>query len=171
MSSLTYAEVGATLAPALPPRYRHLSSSRVVEGVSFEAAALRLFSWDVHRAAGLEVPDDQPAATLGADVVMRLSVGLARARVSLPVPCRVVAVVDEVGRAGFAYGTLDGHPERGEELFLLESAGSGVRATVRAFSRPATPLARLAGPAGRRAQDLMTARYLQAMTEPSDLPA
>jgi uncharacterized protein (UPF0548 family) len=31
------------------------------------------------------------------------------------VPCRVVYVVDEPRRAGFAYGTLPGHPEIGGE--------------------------------------------------------
>ena len=34
-------------------------------------------------------------------------------------PCRVVYVVDEPDRRGFAYGTLPGHPESGEELFLV----------------------------------------------------
>jgi uncharacterized protein (UPF0548 family) len=32
------------------------------------------------------------------------------------VPCRVVYVLDEPERRGFAYGTLPGHPESGEEL-------------------------------------------------------
>ena len=36
------------------------------------------------------------------------------------IPARVVYVVDEPARRGFAYGTLHGHPESGEEAFLVE---------------------------------------------------
>ena len=35
--------------------------------------------------------------------------------------------------------------------------------TITAFSRPATPLARIAGPFGRAIQDHITARYLRAL--------
>src|SRR3712207_7231330 len=59
---------------------------------------------------------------------------------------RVVYTVEEPDRAGFAYGTLPGHPERGEELFLLDRAPDGqLRLTISAFSRPATWLARAGG--------------------------
>src|SRR6516165_10414442 len=34
--------------------------------------------------------------------------------------CRVVYAVDEESRFGFAWGTLPGHAERGEERFLVE---------------------------------------------------
>ena len=36
------------------------------------------------------------------------------------VPARVVYVIDEPLRKGFAYGTLPGHPETGEEAFIVE---------------------------------------------------
>ena len=52
-------------------------------------------------------------------------------------PCRVVYVVDEPDRRGFAYGTLPGHAESGEELFLVryDPATDEVYAEVTAFSR------------------------------------
>ena len=40
--------------------------------------------------------------------------------VQMVVPCRIVSVFKEVDSFGFAYGTLPGHPERGEESFVLE---------------------------------------------------
>jgi uncharacterized protein (UPF0548 family) len=65
--------------------------------------------------------------------------------------------VDEAGpvaRFGFAYGTLPGHAESGEERFLVEwdRTGDAVRYDVLAFSRPRHPLARLGYPLTRRAQ-------------------
>jgi uncharacterized protein (UPF0548 family) len=68
-------------------------------------------------------------------------------------------VVSEPGRCGFAYGTLPGHPESGEEAFLLEQHDDGtVTFAVTAFSRPATALARAAGPLGRAIQSHLTSR-------------
>ncbi|HEV8560641.1 MAG TPA: DUF1990 family protein [Actinophytocola sp.] len=43
----------------------------------------------------------------------------------MPAPGRVVHVVEEEHRRGFAYGTLPGHPECGEEAFLLERHADG----------------------------------------------
>jgi uncharacterized protein (UPF0548 family) len=76
-----------------------------------------------------------------------------------------VHVIDEPTRQGFAYGTLPGHPERGEEAFVLDRHGDGsVSFTVTAFSRPATLLAKLGGPVGHLVQNLMTDRYLGSLS-------
>jgi len=67
--------------------------------------------------------------------------------------CRIVYVVDEEQRFGFAYGTLPGHAECGEELFLVDMDESGtVRYSLSAFSRPRNWLARLAYPLARAYQ-------------------
>ena len=51
---------------------------------------------------------------------------------------------------GFAYGTLPGHPENGEEAFVVSmSPDQVVRFEIQAFSRPGGPLVRLVGPIGR----------------------
>lgn len=64
--------------------------------------------------------------------------------------CRIVYVLDEVDRFGFAYGTLPGHVECGEELFMVEKGPDGqVRYVVKAFSRPRIWVARLAYPLAR----------------------
>jgi len=71
--------------------------------------------------------------------------------------CRIIYVVDEpipVQRFGFAYGTLPGHAERGEERFLIEwdQADNSVWYDILAVSRPRDPLARLAYPFTRMVQ-------------------
>jgi uncharacterized protein (UPF0548 family) len=75
---------------------------------------------------------------------------------------RIVYVIDEdAGEAGdetvkfgFAYGTLPGHVEMGEELFLVEwdRATDVVAYNILAFSRPRHPLVRLGRPLVRRLQ-------------------
>ncbi|WP_159793017.1 DUF1990 family protein [Puerhibacterium puerhi] len=155
----TYPEVGAT-ADGAPPGYRAHGRSRRLHGVDLRAAADRLLTWGVHEAAGLTVAAS--ARRLGAGTVVRLSLGVGRLR--LQAPCRVVYVVDEPGRAGFAYGTLPGHPESGEQRFLLEQAADGTLTfSVTSFSRPAGALARAGGPVARRVQDVMASRYVAAL--------
>jgi uncharacterized protein (UPF0548 family) len=83
----------------------------------------------------------------------------------IDVTCRIVAVVDEPDRQGFAYGTLPVHPEIGEEAFLIVRDDSGVRFDVEAISRPSHPLARLISPLMNRLQDRAVGKYLTAMTQ------
>jgi uncharacterized protein (UPF0548 family) len=71
--------------------------------------------------------------------------------------CRVVYVLEDHGsceRFGFAYGTLAGHAEIGEERFTVEfhSEDKSVWYDNYAFSRPGSPLARLAYAYPRRLQ-------------------
>lgn len=81
-------------------------------------------------------------------------------------PARVVYVIDEPDRKGFAYGTLPGHAEEGEEAFLVHRDPEGsVWLTIRAFSRPSRWWW-LVAPALRVAQAWYTARYLRALTGP-----
>jgi len=89
---------------------------------------------------------------------------------SLRIPVRVVYVVDEPNRRGFAYGTLPGHPESGEEAFVVERRDDdSVWLTIRAFSRPAAPWLWLGYPVLRLFQAIFTSRYEHALTRP--LPA
>lgn len=158
---LTYPEVGAT-AGALPPGYHHLVRHRTVGTgeAAFRTAADRLMTWDLHRRAGIGVDPGTPPATDGTRVLLRLGRGPLR----ITAACQVVHVLDEPRRRGFAYGTLDGHPERGEERFCLEwHDDDAVVLTLTAFSRPAAWWARAAAPLARRVQDRVTQRYLHAL--------
>lgn len=67
--------------------------------------------------------------------------------------CRIVYEIKETDRFGFAYGTLPGHVECGEEIFMVERSGDGsVRYVIKAFSKPRHLLARLAYPVARAYQ-------------------
>ena len=161
----SYDEVGAT-AGELPPGYRHTRrATRLGSGRGdFEEASALLFGWEMHRRAGLTVAASG-AATAGRTVVLGVGLGLV-----LVVPCRVVYVVNEPHRHGFGYGTLPDHPEQGEESFVVVRDDAGaVWLHITAFSRPGSPLARLAGPVNRAAHALATRRYELAL-RPSRAP-
>ena len=79
-------------------------------------------------------------------------------------PVRVVYVIDEAARIGFAYGTLTGHPESGEESFIVEHRDDdSVWLTIRSFSRASTWYYRLAWPVLRFQQAKFTKLYLRAL--------
>ena len=123
----------------------------------FDRASAAVFRWTAQRGAGLRIQASGPASTPGTVVLM--TAGLRR--LGLDIPCRVVWVVDEPDRRGFAYGTLPGHPESGEESFVVALRPDGeVVYELRAFSRPGTRLSRLGGPVSGRLQTLALDRYV-----------
>ena len=66
---------------------------------------------------------------------------------------KIVYVVEAPRRFGFAYGTLPGHVESGEERLLIELADDdSVWYDILAFSRPNHFLTRLGYPFVRRLQ-------------------
>jgi uncharacterized protein (UPF0548 family) len=154
----TYPEVGATRGETLPAGYRHADVDVLIgHGPEcFERAAEGLLTWRMHRAAGFRVTATADRAAAGVQITSRLPL--------VRVPCRVVYVIDDDGERGFGYGTLPGHPVRGEESFVIRLTGAGeVRFRIRSFSRPATLPARLATPATHLAQRLFTTRYTRAL--------
>jgi len=83
---------------------------------------------------------------------------------TITAPIRVVYLIDEPDRIGFAYGTMTGHPESGEESFIVDKrADDSVWLTIRAFSRASTWYYRLAWPILRFEQARFTKRYLRAL--------
>ncbi|MGA5466697.1 DUF1990 domain-containing protein [Mycobacterium sp. NPDC050041] len=155
---LTYDEVGAT-AGRLPAGYHHVVESAVIGHgrQRFDEAGAAVMRWGMLRGAGVRVDASSEVAAVGSEVVV--GVGPVRA------PCRVVYVIDEPDRHGFAYGTLPGHAESGEELFSVrfDPATEQVYAEVRAFSRHGTWWSRLAAPVTSRMQRIITRRYLTAL--------
>ncbi|MGW2769399.1 DUF1990 family protein [Streptomyces sp. NPDC001275] len=145
----TYEEVGATREQGhCPPGFHPLHvRTRIGEGEEvFRRASEAVMTWEMHRALGVGIEANADRAAPGIDVTVTLA-GVVRA------PCRVVWTEQEPRRAGWAYGTLPGHPECGEESFLVDRTGDGtVWLTVTAFSRPAKWYVRAAGPATRGLQ-------------------
>lgn len=161
---LTYADVGATLRQTLPEGYRHTERSvRVGKGrETFDLAAEAIMSWEIQRGAGLGVLASSEVVEKEAVAVVRLTVG----PIKIDGPNRVVAVIEEQDRRGFAYGTLQGHPEEGEQAFLVEIGAEGtVTFTVRSFTKRASLLALVGGPLNSRIQDQIVERYLMALLE------
>jgi uncharacterized protein (UPF0548 family) len=159
-ASPTYSDVGATLKPSLPTGFRHDRYEIALPNRpdAFERGAEGLRQWAAHRGAGLTVEPHEPPAE-GTTVAVAAPVG----PLTAVAVCRIVALVDEADRYGFAYGTLPGHPERGEEAFLVERGTGGVTFRVVAFSKPAELLARLGGPVTRAIQQATSRRYLNGL--------
>jgi uncharacterized protein (UPF0548 family) len=80
--------------------------------------------------------------------------------------CRIVYMIDEGQKFGFAYGTLPDHVECGEERFTVEwQEDDSVWYDILAFSRPQHPLAKLARPLVRRWQKRFARESLAAMLD------
>ena len=157
-ASFTYRDVGATASEMLPVGYGDLNRSRELPADAFDSVVERLMTWQVHEAAGLRV--SASSRRVEPNAVSEMFLG--PRWLGIRAVCRVVYVVDEPDRAGFAYGTLPGHAESGEESFVVERQGERVQFTVRAFSNPANRLARLGGPMTSRVQLIIAERYLRA---------
>ena len=163
--SLTYGEVGATkrvdLVDRPPAGYRSLQRrARIGSGVAtFREAGDALLNWQLQRRSGFRViPDDR--VSVGARVRLLIPFG----PFSVPAPAEVVYMIDEPRRIGFAYGTLPGHPESGEEAFVVElDDDDSVWVSVRAFWRPANRLWSLVYPVLRLTQEFYTRRYLRSL--------
>ena len=163
-TKFTYPDVGASAALDLPDGYHHLERTRPVGAGrgDFVRASEQLADWDMHRRAGIRVSRKTPRAAVGVEVRLGLGAG----PVKLGAPCRVVYIIDGERERGFAYGTLPGHPESGEERFsIVWREDDTVEVRIRAFSRPATWWSRLGGPVARRVQLGITQRYLRALDQ------
>ena len=118
----------------------------------FERAESALRSWVMFQQGWLRLESNGRPPDVGTAVAIVVRVG--------PVwwanACRVVYVVDDTGptrRVGFANGTLPGHAECGEEVFVVEMDAAGdVWYDLRAYSRPRHWLARLGYPFTRAMQ-------------------
>lgn len=165
---LTYDQVGATAEwprpdrgnlSTLPAGYNHTqASARIGTGrARFEQAAEAVMRYGMLRGAGLRVEASTEVAAVGTLVLGRLG--------PVPAPCRVVYLLDEPHRRGFAYGTLPGHAVAGEERFSVryDPASESVYAEVVAFSRPNTWWSKAGAPVAGLVQRFVTKRYLSAL--------
>ena len=150
----TYEAVGAT-ADTPPPGYV-VDRTRIKLGEGeqvFRSAIAALERWEQFRLGWVEAwPPDTPIRAGEVVAVMGRAIGIWWLNA-----CRVVYVVDETGptsKFGFAYGTLPGHVESGEERFLIEwdRGDDAVWYDILAFSRPNNVLARLGYSVVRRLQ-------------------
>jgi uncharacterized protein (UPF0548 family) len=158
----SYTEIGYALAGTMPSGYRNNRYEAVLgQGPeAYQRAIDGLRSWKAHRLPGIDVLPRETQIRSGATVIVTLGTPA----LSLAAPCRIVGVLEESSRWGFAYGTLPGHPEQGEEAFVVSISTKGaVRFEITAFSRPGDKTVRLLGPVGRAIQTAGTNGYLRAL--------
>jgi uncharacterized protein (UPF0548 family) len=157
---LTYPEVGATAAGQLPPGYHHMTASAQIGTgrARFEQAGDAIRHWGMQTGSGLKVTASSETAEVSTVLTVKM-MGFLQA------PCRVVYVIDEPDVRGFAYGTLPGHPESGEERFAVryDPHTDAVYTEVTAFSVPGTWWVKAGGPFVRMVQRLLAQRYLRAV--------
>ncbi|WP_245979784.1 DUF1990 family protein [Gryllotalpicola protaetiae] len=104
--------------------------------------------------------EGEPLISNGMSAVLKTKVG----PITVDAPVRVVYVIDDPKRVGFAYGTLQGHPQSGEEAFILEHRDDdSVWLTVRSFSRASSFGWRLLTPVASSVRKDITAKYLRAL--------
>jgi uncharacterized protein (UPF0548 family) len=163
----TYPEVGAT--NTTPPAGYNVDHNRIRLGedeTTFERAVEALKNWRQFDLGWVTIVPRGVAVEVGATVAVR-----ARAFGTWSLnACRVVYVIDEPRRFGFAYGTLPDHVERGEERFLVEwLPDDSVWYDILAFSRPQHPLVKLSSPLARRLQKRFARESLIRMKSATDL--
>ena len=150
----SYSAVGATAAT--PPAGFVVDRTRIKLGEGeavYESASAALRRWDHFRLGWVDVWSPETPLEAGEVVaVMGRALGLWWLNC-----CRIVYVVNETGpirKFGFAYGTLPGHVESGEERFVIEwnQGDNSVWYDILAFSRPSQVLIRLGSPIVRRMQ-------------------
>lgn len=169
---LSYSAVGATQVAqpfwqARPAGFRSFEQSvQVGSGEDvWRAAAAAVECWGVKTRSGFAVDadaGDDLRVRLGQDRILVASVGPFRLRE----PVRVVSIVAEDNRRGFAYGTREGHPVWGEEAFVVHrSDDDDVWLTLRSLTRSATGRWRIAFPFALVAQRWYRRRYLRSLRD------
>ena len=145
----SYPSVGATREPAPPDGY-NVDHNRQLLGHGkndFEKAKAAIRNWKMFDVPGLRLYYPDTPIEPGRNVAL-LAHHLGFWSLS---SCRVVYVIEEENRFGFAYGTLAEHVESGEERFRVEfyPESGEVWYDIFAFSRPGHALVWLGYPYGR----------------------
>lgn len=166
--SYSYREVGATGGP--PPAGYNIDHNRRLIGngdEEFARAKQAIRDWRMFDIPGLELfYPDTPIETGREVALLARHLGFYSLN-----SCRIVYVLDEPARFGFAYGTLTEHLEIGEERFAVElhPETGEVWYDILAFSRPAHLLVKLGYPYGRYRQKKFAVASMDAMRDAVDV--
>ncbi len=161
---LEFSYAAAGMTRGAPPRGFAIDQVRVGLGSgadTWDRARAAIRSWRMFDLGWVEL--HEPAAPIQTGTTVAILVHVAGLW-SLNA-ARIVYVIEDVDRFGFAYGTLPDHAESGEERFLVERASDGsVHYDILAYSRPNQVLARIGKPWVRDLQKRFGAGSLLAMT-------
>ena len=162
----TYPAIGAT--NTTPPANYNVDHNRIQLGhgeATYKRAVAALKEWRHFDLGWVTIVPRGVVIEVGATVAVK-----ARAFGTWSLnACRVVYVIEEARRFGFAYGTLPGHVECGEERFLIEwLPDDTVWYDILAFSRPRHPLVKLGYPLARKLQKQFARESLNRMKLAAD---
>lgn len=158
----SYSPVGGTKVGA-PEGYK-IDRNRILVGYGldqFKAAKAAIDDWKMFDLDWIELFPKRPSVQVGSAVAVVVQhLGFCSVNIS-----RIVYVIDEESRYGFAYGTLPCHSEAGEERFLVEhdKTTGEVWYHLYAFSKPREALARIGYPISRYLQKRFARESLAAM--------
>lgn len=159
----SYPEVGSTLDA--PPAGYTVDHNRVKLGNGqrvFDDAVSALRRWQMFDLGWVRLFQPDTAIEVGATVAVLIHhFGFWSLNAS-----RIVYVISDDRRFGFAYGTLEDHAEQGEERFLVEREPhtDSVFYDILAFSKPRQWQPRAARPVGRMLQRRFARDSMAAMT-------
>ncbi len=147
----TYSPIEGTRQAKIEGYDNDFAHIKLGEGeLVFEKAKQLIQDWKMFPSAWTKILGDNKSIQEGTSIVM-----MARfLGVWFRNSCKIVYIIDEEKRFGFAYGTLPGHIESGEELFLVEiNQQNEVFYSIKAFSRPRHFLAKIGYPIIRILQE------------------
>lgn len=160
---LSYDEVGATKGK-FPDGYT-IDKYKIDLGTGKDVfdKAVKGFNIGVsHSGANLMIAPKEFAFVKGSSVLFGFRLG----PFTLGILDRIVYMNQTENYFECAYGTVQGHPEKGEELFKITLQDNGqVVYEIICFSKIVAPLARLGYPVSRFLQKSMTRKYLTSLKE------
>jgi uncharacterized protein (UPF0548 family) len=159
--NFSYVEVGASRS--LLPKDYVIDHRRIHLGEgehTFVAACEALRRWEMFSLGWVQLCWPETPIAAGSTVAVLAQVS----GVWWLNAARIVYVLDEPRRFGFAYGTLPDHLERGEERFVIECReDDSVWYDLLAFSKPSHWLVKLGYPMTRLMQKRFGRHSLEAM--------
>ncbi len=165
-SPFSYAEIGATQSQCPSGYIIDHNRKRLGQGIDlFKTAVEALKNWKQFDLGWVSaVPKGTPIEVGAVEAIMTKHFGFWSLNA-----CRIVYLINDEGpvkRFGFAYGTLTGHVESGEERFTIEwhPSTNEVWYDILAFSKPQNILVKLGFPLARMLQKRFARDSMSAMS-------
>jgi len=160
---LSYSEVGATKGN--PPAGYNFDtySLKIGEGQKdFELAVEGFKAWKSHNGGGLHAYPIEMEFVAGNSATFGYVVG----PVVILIPDRIVFAEQTDTKFECAYGSIVGHPEKGEEVFRIQLNDDGeVVMEIECFSNIVAPGVKLVYPIARFLQKRVTRKYMTALRD------
>ena len=162
----SYREVGASRQQKPPAGYpiNHYKGRLGTGREVFDKAVAAMRSWEMYRLGWTKLYwPDTPIKEGEVVAILARHFGLWSLNA-----CRIIYTLEEEGnprRFGFAFGTLPGHVEEGEERFTVELEDETVWYKLFAFARPKALIAKIAYPLVSSIQSRFAANSFEAMKQ------